>query len=62
MDHLLASVHSRNGCVGIWLLLAAGVESGQDHVAVVLPVMACVAYLTLWERKVIGWMHVRPWP
>lgn len=30
--------------------------------AVVLPVMACVAYLTLWERKMIGWMHVRMGP
>ena len=31
-------------------------------VAVVLPVLACVAYLTLWERKLIGWMHVRLGP
>ncbi len=31
-------------------------------VAVVLPLMACVAYLTLWERKMIGWMHVRLGP
>lgn len=30
--------------------------------AVVLPVMGCVAYLTLWERKMIGWMHVRLGP
>jgi len=28
----------------------------------VLPVMGCVAYLTLWERKMIGWMHVRIGP
>ncbi|MFN5353217.1 MAG: NADH-quinone oxidoreductase subunit H, partial [Burkholderiaceae bacterium] len=25
-------------------------------VAIVLPLMGCVAYLTLWERKMIGWM------
>jgi len=31
-------------------------------VAVVLPILACVAYLTLWERKLIGWMHVRLGP
>jgi len=28
----------------------------------VLPLMGCVAYLTLWERKMIGWMHVRLGP
>ena len=31
-------------------------------VAVVLPLMGCVAYLTLWERKAIGWTQVRPGP
>jgi len=31
-------------------------------VAIVLPLMGCVAYLTLWERKMIGWMHVRLGP
>ncbi|MDP1901163.1 MAG: NADH-quinone oxidoreductase subunit NuoH [Rubrivivax sp.] len=31
-------------------------------VAVVLPLMICVAYLTLWERKAIGWSQVRPGP
>ena len=31
-------------------------------IAVVLPLMGCVAYLTLWERKLIGWMHVRVGP
>ena len=31
-------------------------------VAVTLPLMGCVAYLTLWERKMIGWMHVRMGP
>ena len=29
---------------------------------IVLPMFACVAYLTLWERKLIGWMHVRLGP
>ena len=31
-------------------------------VAVVLPLMGCVAYLTLWERKAIGWTQIRPGP
>ena len=31
-------------------------------ICVVLPVMGCVAYLTLWERKMVGWMHVRMGP
>jgi NADH-quinone oxidoreductase subunit H len=31
-------------------------------VAITLPVILCVAFYTLWERKVIGWMHVRHGP
>ena len=31
-------------------------------VALVAPLMVCVAYLTLWERKAIGWTQVRPGP
>ena len=31
-------------------------------VAVVLPLLGCVAYLTLWERKAIGWTQIRPGP
>jgi len=31
-------------------------------VAIVAPLMIAVAYLTLWERKVIGWMQVRLGP
>jgi len=31
-------------------------------VAVVAPLMLCVAYLTLWERKMIGFMHLRVGP
>jgi NADH-quinone oxidoreductase subunit H len=31
-------------------------------IALVAPLMICVAYLTLWERKAIGWTQVRPGP
>ena len=31
-------------------------------VAIVLPIMGLVAYSTLYERKLIGWMHVRLGP
>jgi NADH-quinone oxidoreductase subunit H len=29
---------------------------------IVLPIFGAVAYLTLWERKLIGWMHIRLGP
>ena len=31
-------------------------------VAIVLPILLMVAYLTYWERKLIGWMHIRLGP
>ena len=31
-------------------------------VAIVVPLLLAVAYLTLWERKMIGWMHIRIGP
>ncbi|MCL1619181.1 NADH-quinone oxidoreductase subunit NuoH [Ralstonia pseudosolanacearum] len=38
----------------IWTLVRA--------VCIILPLLLCVAYLILWERKLIGWMHVRVGP
>src|SRR3954463_16317578 len=31
-------------------------------VCIVAPLMGCVAYLTLWERKLIGWIQIRIGP
>ena len=42
----------------LWLVLWTLIKI----VAVVLPLMGCVAYLTLWERKAIGWSQIRPGP
>ena len=41
-----------------WLVLWSLIKI----IAVVLPLMGCVAYLTLWERKAIGWTQIRPGP
>ena len=38
----------------IWVLLKI--------VLIIAPLLLCVAYLTFWERKVIGWMQVRIGP
>lgn len=60
MDQLLTSVTTTGSAFFgmswpvVWNLIKI--------IAIVLPVMGCVAYLTLWERKMIGWMHVRIGP
>ena len=60
MEHLLVSVHSTGqGIFGFFWPL---VWNLAKIISLVLPIMACVAYLTLWERKMIGWMHVRIGP
>src|SRR6185436_3544754 len=42
------------------------VLDGASHlafiVAILVPLMLCVAYLTLWERKLIGWIQIRIGP
>jgi NADH-quinone oxidoreductase subunit H len=46
----------------VWQGLISVVWTLIKIVAVVVPLMLCVAYLTLWERKAIGWMQVRIGP
>ncbi len=60
MGNLLLSIHTTGqGIFGyIWPLVWNLVKI----ISLVLPIMGCVAYLTLWERKMIGWMHVRIGP
>jgi NADH-quinone oxidoreductase subunit H len=57
---ILSSVHATGQSTfgALWPL----VWNLAKIVAMVLPIMGCVAYLTLWERKMIGWMHVRIGP
>lgn len=60
MDQLLTSFTTAGSdLLGIYWPIAWNL---MKILAVTLPVMGCVAYLTLWERKMIGWMHVRIGP
>ncbi|MFM8901277.1 MAG: NADH-quinone oxidoreductase subunit NuoH [Burkholderiales bacterium] len=45
-----------------WLVTNPVTWTLMKIVALVLPLMICVAYLTLWERKAIGWTQIRPGP
>ncbi|MFZ6758506.1 NADH-quinone oxidoreductase subunit NuoH [Undibacterium sp. Ji50W] len=58
--NLLLSIHElgQHYLGALWLPLWTLVKI----VCITLPVMGCVAYLTLWERKMIGWMHIRLGP
>jgi NADH-quinone oxidoreductase subunit H len=60
MDQMFATIHTtgQSWFGFFWPLIWNMVKI----VAVVLPLMGCVAYLTLWERKLIGWMHIRIGP
>jgi NADH-quinone oxidoreductase subunit H len=60
MDQLFLNINStgQNLFGMVWPLIWTMVKI----VAIVLPLMGCVAYLTLWERKMIGWMHIRIGP
>ncbi|HZX26306.1 MAG TPA: NADH-quinone oxidoreductase subunit NuoH [Telluria sp.] len=43
---------------GLWALVWTLVKI----IVVMLPLMGCVAYLTLWERRVLGWIQIRIGP
>jgi len=60
MDQFLAIMHAHGTTYlgAFWPVLWNLIKI----VCVVLPIMGCVAYLTLWERKMIGWMHIRLGP
>ncbi|MEK9775529.1 MAG: NADH-quinone oxidoreductase subunit H, partial [Quisquiliibacterium sp.] len=60
MDQLLLQINS----TGSAMLGAAWpvVWNLAKIIALVLPLLGCVAYLTLWERKMIGYMHIRIGP
>jgi NADH-quinone oxidoreductase subunit H len=56
MNELLAPVQSLLGVawVPLWTVFKI--------LLIAVPLILCVAYLTFWERKVIGWMQVRIGP
>ena len=60
MDHFLNLITTQGESIfgSLWPLVWALIRI----VVIVLPMFACVAYLTLWERKLIGWMHIRLGP
>ncbi len=61
MDALFATINQHGTDLlgaSLWTLVWTLVKI----VAIVAPLMICVAYLTLWERKMIGWMQVRIGP
>ncbi|MGH8149721.1 MAG: NADH-quinone oxidoreductase subunit NuoH [Steroidobacteraceae bacterium] len=45
-----------------WLALPGIARSTIWTIVVTIVLILCVAYLTLWERKVIGWMQLRRGP
>ncbi|TFW10010.1 NADH-quinone oxidoreductase subunit NuoH [Oxalobacteraceae bacterium OM1] len=60
MDQLLLNIQAQGQ--GLFGVVWPVVWNLVKIVCVVLPLILCVAYLTLWERKMIGWMHIRLGP
>jgi len=60
MDHFIATINATGaGWFGfIWPLIWNLIKI----IVVVVPLLLCVAYMTYWERKLIGWMHIRLGP
>ncbi|MBV8666126.1 MAG: NADH-quinone oxidoreductase subunit NuoH [Burkholderiaceae bacterium] len=65
MDQVLLTIHTiGTDWFGAWWdsLLWPVIWNLLKIVVLLLPLMGLVAYLTLWERKAIGWMHIRIGP
>ncbi|GAC1318118.1 MAG: NADH-quinone oxidoreductase subunit NuoH [Collimonas sp.] len=60
MDHFITAINATGaGWFGfIWPLIWNLIKI----IVVVVPLLLCVAYMTYWERKLIGWMHIRLGP
>jgi NADH-quinone oxidoreductase subunit H len=60
MDNFLNLITTQGEAIfgSLWPLVWALVRI----VIIVLPMFGAVAYMTLWERKLIGWMHIRLGP
>jgi NADH-quinone oxidoreductase subunit H len=60
MDNFLNAITTQGEAIfgSLWPLVWALVRI----VIIVLPMFGAVAYMTLWERKLIGWMHIRLGP
>ena len=57
MDQVLPTIHAYGQS---WFgILWPIVWNLVKIIVVVAPLMGCVAYLTLWERKTIGWIQIR---
>lgn len=60
MEQMFTAIHATGQ--GVFGFFWPFVWNMAKIIAIVLPLMGCVAYLTLWERKMIGWMHIRLGP
>ncbi|WP_050477754.1 NADH-quinone oxidoreductase subunit NuoH [Herbaspirillum rhizosphaerae] len=64
MDQLIANINAvgPNYLGTAWPYVWTFVWSLLKILAVLIPLLLSVAYLTYWERKLIGWMHIRLGP
>jgi len=64
MDQLIANINAVGpSYLGTaWPYVWTFVWSLLKILAVLIPLLLSVAYLTYWERKLIGWMHIRLGP
>ena len=57
IQFLIDSWHTAQGWY-LWPVIWAIIRI----LAIILPLLGLVAYLTLWERKAIAWSQIRPGP